>query len=63
MFRSTADGTSDATAVYGVDDVLEASFRDNNVDTPLTKIARSAYQALSNKHLQDSLHNYLYKDL
>ena len=22
MFRSTADGTSDATAVYGVDDVL-----------------------------------------
>ena len=49
MFRSTADGTSDATAVYGVDDVLEASYRDNDVDTPLTKIARSAYQALSNK--------------
>ena len=49
MFRSTADGTSDATAVYGVDDVLEASYRDNNVDVPLTKIARSAYQALSNK--------------
>ena len=49
MFRSAGDGTSDATAVYGVDDVLEASYRDNNVDTPLTKIARSAYQALSNK--------------
>jgi hypothetical protein len=49
MFRSTGDGTSDATAVYGVDDVLEASYRNNNVDTPLTKIARSAYQALSNK--------------
>ena len=49
MFRSTADGTSSATAVYGVDDILEASYRDNNVDTPLTKIARSAYQALSNK--------------
>tara|TARA_R110002012_G_scaffold296508_1_gene493857 strand:+ start:332 stop:1063 length:732 start_codon:yes stop_codon:yes gene_type:complete len=50
MFRSTADGTSDATAVYGVDDVLEASFRnDSSVDVPLTKIARSAYQALSNK--------------
>jgi len=49
MFRSTADGTSDATAVYGVDDVLEASFRDSNVDTPLTKINRSTYQALSNK--------------
>jgi hypothetical protein len=50
MFRSTADGTSDATAVYGVDDVLEASFRnDSNVDTPLSKISRSTYQALSNK--------------
>ena len=49
MFRSTGDGTSDATAVYGVDDVLEASFRDSNVDTPLTKISRSQYQALSNK--------------
>ena len=49
MFRSTGDGTSSTTAVYGVDDVLEASYRDNNVDTPLTKIARSAYQALSNK--------------
>jgi len=50
MFRSTGDGASDATAVYGVDDVLEASFRNSsNVDTPLTKINRSAYQALSNK--------------
>jgi hypothetical protein len=49
MFRSTSDGTSDATAVYGVDDVLEASYRNSNVDTPLTKINRSNYQALSNK--------------
>ena len=49
MFRSATDGTSDATAVYGVDDILEASFRNSNVDTPLTKINRSAYQALSNK--------------
>ena len=49
MFRSTGDGTSDTTAVYGVDDVLEASFRNSNVDTPLTKINRSSYQALSNK--------------
>jgi hypothetical protein len=49
MFRSTTDGTSDATAIYGVDDILEASFRNANVDTPLTKINRSAYQALSNK--------------
>jgi len=35
--------------VYGVDDVLEASYRNSNIDTPLTKINRSAYQALSNK--------------
>src|SRR6056300_520379 len=50
MYRSTSDGTSDATAVYGVDDVLEASYRNaSSVDTPLTKINRSTYQALSNK--------------
>ena len=50
MFRSTADGTSSTTAVYGVDDVLEASYRNaSNVDVPLTKINRAAYQSLSNK--------------
>jgi len=50
MYRSTADGTSDATAIYGVDDILEASYRNSSsVDTPLTKINRSTYQALSNK--------------
>ena len=50
MYRSTADGTSDATAVYGVDDILEASYRNSDsIDTPLTKINRSTYQALSNK--------------
>jgi len=50
MFRSTGDGTSDATAVYGVDDVLEAVYRNaSNVDVSLTKISRSEYQALSNK--------------
>jgi len=50
MYRSAADGTSDATAVYGVDDILEASYRNaSSVDTPLTKINRSAYQSLSNK--------------
>ena len=50
MFRSSADGTSDATAVFGVDDILEAVYRNSsNVDTPLTKINRSTYQALSNK--------------
>lgn len=54
MYRSTSDGTSDATAIYGVDDILEASYRNistpsNPIDTPLTKIDRSAYQAFSNK--------------
>jgi hypothetical protein len=50
MYRSTADGTSDATAIYGVDDILEASYRNSsNIDTPLTKINRSTYQGLSNK--------------
>ena len=27
MYRSTDDGTSDATAIYGVDDILECSYR------------------------------------
>jgi hypothetical protein len=54
MYRSTSDGTSSTTAVYGVDDILEASYRNistpsNPIDTPLTKINRSAYQAFSNK--------------
>ena len=50
MYRSTSDGTSDATAVYGVDDILEAVYRNSSsVDFPLTKINRSAYQGLSNK--------------
>jgi len=54
MYRSTSDGASSATAVYGVDDILEASYRNistpsNPIDTPLTKINRSAYQAFSNK--------------
>jgi hypothetical protein len=50
MFRSTDDGTSSATAVYGVDDILEASYRNaSSVDTSLTKIDRSTYQGLANK--------------
>jgi len=50
MYRSTSDGTSDATAVYGVDDILEASYRNSsNVDFSLTKINRSTYQGLSSK--------------
>jgi hypothetical protein len=50
MYRSTADGTSDATAVYGAADILEVSYRTgSNIDSPLTKIDRSTYQAFSNK--------------
>ena len=50
MVRSTGDGTASATAVYGVDDILEAVYRNSSsVDTPLTKINRSTYQGLSNK--------------
>src|SRR5210317_481 len=50
MYRSPGDGTSDATSVYVVDDILECSYRNaSSIDTPLTKINRSAYQALSNK--------------
>ena len=50
MFRSSDDGTSDATAVFGVDDIPEAVYRNSSsVDSPLTKINRSTYQALSNK--------------
>ena len=50
MFRSTNDGTSSTTAVYGVDDILEMSYRNSSsVDFPLTKINRSQYQSLSNK--------------
>ncbi len=49
-YRATSDGTSDATAIYGVDDILEAVYRNSSsVDTSLTKIDRSTYQALSNK--------------
>ena len=50
MYRSPGDGTSDATSIYGVDDILECSYRNaSSIDTPLTKISRSDYQALSNK--------------
>jgi len=50
MYRSTGDGTSDATAIYGVDDILEASYRNaQSIDYPLTKVNRSVYQAFANK--------------
>ena len=49
---AASHSSSDAVTnfVNGADDILEASFRnDSSIDVPLTKIARSAYQALSNK--------------
>jgi len=57
FFRSTGDGTSAVTNpanTYGVADILEASLRSNRTstsqaDSGLTKIARSAYAALSSK--------------
>jgi hypothetical protein len=59
MYRSTSDGTSDATAIYGVDDILEASYRNSSsVDTPLTKINRSTYQGLANKTSQGTPSQY-----
>ena len=65
FFRSAADDTSDSdraqattvqtdSTIYGMDDVLEATYRtgratSSQADTALTKIDRSTYSALSNK--------------
>ena len=57
FFRATSDGTSAVTNpanTYGVADILEASLRSSRTstsqaDSGLTKIARSAYAALSSK--------------
>ena len=61
FYRASGDGTSSTTAggttgtsTYGLDDVLEATLRSDKTDTDqsdssLTKIARSAYSALSSK--------------
>ena len=58
FFRSTSDGTSSSTNatsdVYGVADVLEATFRQNRTstsqsDSAMTKIDRSTYSSLSAK--------------
>ena len=58
-YRSSADGTSTllnsaGAALYGTDDIFEASYRSSagttsQSDSPLTKISRSTYSALSNK--------------
>ena len=59
MYRSSSDGTSDTTAIYGVADVLEMVYRNSSsVDFPLTKIDRSAYQGLSAKTQQGTPTQY-----
>ena len=58
FYRSTGDGTSSVTVapadVYGIADVLEATYRTGRTettqtDTSMTKISRSTYSAISNK--------------
>ena len=57
FYRASGDGTSSVTnpsSIYGVADILEATLRSNRTqttqsDSALTKIARSAYSALSAK--------------
>ena len=57
FFRSSTDGTSATSipnGVYGIHDVLEATYRTgrtttSQVDSALTKINRSTYSGLSNK--------------
>jgi len=58
FYRASSDGTSSVTtapaSVYGVADILEATLRSDRTatgqsDSSLTKIARSAYSALSSK--------------
>ena len=57
FYRASGDGTSSVTnpsGIYGVADIFEATLRSNRTatnqsDSSLTKIARSAYSALSSK--------------
>jgi len=58
FYRASSDGTSSVTvapaSVYGVADVLEATYRTGRTattqaDSAMTKIARSAYSGLANK--------------
>ena len=58
FYRASADGTSATTSptngIYGMDDVLEATYRTDRTqstqqDTAMTKIDRSTYSALANK--------------
>ena len=67
-YRSSGDGTSTllnsaGAALYSVDDVFESSYRSNacttsQSDSPLTKVSRSTYSALSNKLAQGQPSQY-----
>ena len=59
-----SDGAAITNFVNQATEILECSFRNNsNVDSPLEKINRSQYQALSNKTATGQPHNILFKDL
>ena len=58
FFRNSSDGTSHTTApvngVYGISDIMSASYRSDyntteQTDLPLTKVSRDTYAAFSNK--------------
>ena len=58
FYRNSSDGTSDTTApvngVYGISDIMSASYRSDynttdQTDLPLTKVSRDTYAAFSNK--------------
>jgi len=58
FFRDSADGTSATTTpvngIYGITDILSASYRTDynttsQTDLPLTKVSRDTYAAFSNK--------------
>jgi len=58
FFRNSSDGTSHTTApvngVYGISDIMSASYRTDynttdQTDLPLTKVSRDTYAAFSNK--------------
>ena len=58
FYRNSSDGTSDTTApvngVYGITDIMTASYRTDynttdQTDLPLTKVSRDTYAAFSNK--------------
>ena len=67
FFRATTDGTSAVTTapadVYGVEDVLEMTFRSDRTstsqtDSSMTKINRSTYSAISNKLTKGTPNQY-----